>query len=45
MQIIEGKVREIVGNKPIRITFKGDVDEAKDWKQKNRIKRKTSRIR
>lgn len=30
MQIIVGKVREIVGNKPIRINFKGDVDEAKD---------------
>ena len=27
MQIIVGKVREIVGNKPIRVNFKGDVDE------------------
>ena len=27
MQIIIQKVRELVGNKPIRINFKGDVDE------------------
>ncbi|WP_458452939.1 hypothetical protein [Methanobrevibacter sp.] len=30
MQIMIKKVREIVGNKPIRVIFKGDVDEAKD---------------
>ena len=30
MQIMIEKVREIVGNKPIRVNFKGDVDEAKD---------------
>lgn len=30
MQIMIKKVREIVGNKPIRVNFKGDVDEAKD---------------
>ena len=27
MQIMIEKAREIVGNKPIRINFKGDVDE------------------
>lgn len=32
MQIIIQRVREIVGNKPIKVTVKGDVDETKNQK-------------
>ena len=32
MQIIIQRVREIVGNKPIKVTVKGDVDETKNRK-------------
>lgn len=45
MQIIIQRVREIVGNKPIKVTVKGDIDETNDWKQKSRIKRTTRKIR